>query len=84
VHGETLGPYPVTVGRMAVTQIWVPESRLDRACEVLLEAEIEHALAAEVRGGAVVDREALPMKVLALLVVIVLVTAIVRAVVGVF
>jgi hypothetical protein len=84
LHGESLGPYPVTVGRMAVTQIWVPESAVERAKELMLEAEIEHALGAEVRGGAIADREALPMKLIALLVAAVLGAAVVRAALRVF
>lgn len=84
LHGESLGPYPMTVGAMAVTQVWVPESSVDLAKELMLEAEIEHALGAEVRGGAVADREALPMKVVALLVAAVLATAVIRAVLRVF
>ena len=84
VHGEALGPYPVTVGRMAVTQIWVQESAVERAQELMLEAEIEHALGAEVRGGAIADREALPMKVIALLVAGLLAAAVIRALVRVF
>ncbi len=84
LHGESLGPYPVTVGRMAVTQIWVPESAVERAKVLMLEAEIEHALGAEVRGGAIADREALPMKLIALLVAIVLGAAVVRAALRVF
>lgn len=84
LHGESLGPYPVTVGRMAVTQIWVPQRSLDRAKELMLEAEIEHALGAEVRGGAIADREALPMKLMALAVALVLAAAVVRAVLRVF
>jgi len=84
VHGESLGPYPVTVGRMAVTQIWVPESTLERARELMLEAEIEHALGAEARGGAIADREALPMRLVALAVAAVLAVAVLRAVLRVF
>lgn len=84
VHGESLGPYPVTVGRMAVTQIWVPESALERARELMIEAEIDHALGAEVRGGAIADREALPMKLVALIIAAVLATAVLRAVLRVF
>ncbi|HEX5630980.1 MAG TPA: DUF2007 domain-containing protein [Acidimicrobiia bacterium] len=38
LHGEAMGPYAVTVGRWAVTTLWVPESDRDDAVE-LLEAE---------------------------------------------
>ncbi len=44
VHGEPLGPYPVTVGKLAETQIWVLGSRLDEARQILLEAEIDESL----------------------------------------
>ncbi len=84
LHGESLGPYPMTVGRMAVTQIWVPEILVERAKELMLEAEIEHALGAEIRGGAIADREALPMKLIALLVAIMLGAAVIQAALRVF
>ena len=35
VKGEPMGPYPVTVGRMAVTEILVPEDEFDSATELL-------------------------------------------------
>ncbi len=38
LHGEAMGPYAVTVGRWAVTTLWVPESDRVDAVE-LLEAE---------------------------------------------
>jgi len=84
LHGESLGPYPMTVGRMAVTQIWVPGHAVERAKELMTEAEIEHALGSEVRGGAIADREALPMKLVALGIAVVLATAVVRALMRVF
>lgn len=84
LHGEALGPYPMTVGRMAVTQIWVPSHALDRAKELMTEAEIEHALGTEVRGGAIADREALPMKLVALVLALVLAAAVVLALMRVF
>lgn len=74
----------MTVGRMAVTQIWVPEIAVERAKELMLEAEIEHALGAEVRGGAIADREALPMKLIALIVAVLLGAAVVQAALRVF
>jgi hypothetical protein len=84
LHGESLGPYPVTVGRMAVTQVWVAEDDLDRARELMVEAEIEHALGPEVRGGAIADREALPMRVMALVLAVLVAAAVVRALMRVF
>ena len=41
VRGEPLGPYPVTVGRMAVTEILVPQDELEEARVVLEEIERE-------------------------------------------
>jgi hypothetical protein len=84
LHGESLGPYPVTIGRMAVTQIWVPESSVDRAAEVMLEAEIEHVLGVEQRGGALGDRESLPMRVMALVLLGSVSAAVVRYLMRVF
>lgn len=84
MHGESLGPYPVTVGRMAVTQIWVPQSEAGRASEVMLESEVEYTLGTEQRGGALSDREALPMRLAALIMAIVVGTAVVRLMMRVF
>jgi hypothetical protein len=41
VHGEGLGPYRLTVGDFAATEIWVAEDRVDDAREVLMAAEID-------------------------------------------
>jgi hypothetical protein len=35
LEGEPLGPYPVTVGGMAVTRVWVPANRLAEARQLL-------------------------------------------------
>lgn len=40
VHGDSLGPYPVTVGAMAETQLWVMSDRVEDASRLLLDAEI--------------------------------------------
>jgi len=40
VHGDSLGPYPVTVGAMAETQLWVLSDRVEDASRLLLDAEI--------------------------------------------
>lgn len=72
------------MGRLAVTQIWVPEGDFDRAKDLMLEAEIEHALAPEMRGGALADPGALPMRLVALLLAMVLAAAVVRALMRVF
>ena len=39
IRGEALGPYPVTVGRMAVTEILVPADAFDDATKLLAELE---------------------------------------------
>jgi hypothetical protein len=44
VHSEALGPYPVTVGQMAVAELWVMEDRLEDAKAVLLDAELSDIL----------------------------------------
>jgi hypothetical protein len=84
LHGESLGPYPVTVGRMAVTQVWVAERDRERAQQLMVEAEIDHAMGTEVRGGAIADREALPMKLVALILAGILAIAVVAAALRVF
>ena len=43
VRGESLGPYPVTVGSLAVTQIWIPHSRMADARVVMLAGEVDAA-----------------------------------------
>jgi hypothetical protein len=45
VHGEALGPYRLTVGEMAVSEVWVTEDRLDEARTVVLDSEVSAALA---------------------------------------
>ncbi len=45
VHSEANGPYPVTVGRLAEAQIWVMSDRAEDANRVLLDAEVNTALA---------------------------------------
>jgi len=39
VHSPSLGPYPVTVGDMALAEIWVMEDRIDDASQILLDIE---------------------------------------------
>ena len=45
VHSEANGPYPVTVGRLAEAEIWVLSDRAEEAGHVLLDAEVNRALA---------------------------------------
>ena len=40
MHSESFGPYPVTVGAMATTELWVPTDRVEAAQAVLLDSEI--------------------------------------------
>jgi Putative prokaryotic signal transducing protein len=35
LHGENFGPYPITVGELADTEIWVPADRVDDAADVV-------------------------------------------------
>lgn len=44
LHGDALGPYPVTVGSLAETQLWVLSDRVAEASELLLDAEVNEAL----------------------------------------
>ena len=45
IHSPALGPYPVTVGQMAEAQLWVLSDRVREASEILLDAEVNTALA---------------------------------------
>jgi len=44
LHSEALGPYPVTVGEMATTELWVLDDRLEEANAVVLDAEVKEAV----------------------------------------
>lgn len=37
LRGESLGPYRLTIGEMALTQVWVPSSRLEAARSLVVE-----------------------------------------------
>lgn len=41
LHGDALGPYPMTVGSFAETQLWVLSDRVAEASRLLLDAEIK-------------------------------------------
>lgn len=84
LHGESLGPYPVTVGRLAITEIWVRATDVREAGLVMLESEIEHVLGAEVRSGALADPGALPMRLAAGFLLVALSTAVVVGLLRVF
>jgi hypothetical protein len=53
VHSPSFGPYPLTVGEMAETELWVMSDRLGEASTILLDAEVNSALAGaeEDKGG---------------------------------
>ena len=51
IHSEALGPYPVTVGGLAEAQLWVLSDRADEANRILLDAEVNTALAPAQRDG---------------------------------
>lgn len=76
LHGDALGPYPVTVGRLAVTQVWVRHSDLEEARLVMLESEIEDTLGARLTSGSIAHPNSLPMRLMALLVGTLLVLAV--------
>ncbi len=40
VHGEALGPFPLTVGRLAETQLWVVADQSEAAILILEETGI--------------------------------------------
>ena len=45
VHSPAFGPYPVTVGQMAETELWVMSDRVADASRILLDAEVNDAIA---------------------------------------
>ena len=44
LHSEALGPYPVTVGRLAEAELWIMEDRMEEAQTIMLDAEVNVAL----------------------------------------
>lgn len=44
IHGDALGPYPMTIGSFAETQLWVLSDRVEEASRLLLDAEINALL----------------------------------------
>lgn len=50
VHGFSLGPYPMTVGELAETELWVLSDSVEQASTILLDVEVNDAL-------GVVERE---------------------------
>jgi hypothetical protein len=45
LRGEALGPYRLTVGAMAVTEIWIPPDRMEDARLILLAADVDAIVA---------------------------------------
>jgi len=45
VHSPSLGPYPMTIGDMAETELWVLSDRVEEASSILLDAEVNDAVA---------------------------------------
>lgn len=45
VHSQALGPYPMTVGQFAEAELWVLSDRVEEANSILLDAEVNTALA---------------------------------------
>lgn len=41
LHSEALGPFPVTIGRLAETQLWVAADEAAAATEVLEDLGVE-------------------------------------------
>ena len=83
VHGESLGPYPVTIGRLAVTEIWVPADTVEEARVVMLETEIEHTLNEGDDAGSDLSGS-VPMRIAAVGVLVTLTWAVVRGLLRVF
>ena len=44
MRGEWMGPYRLTVGAMAETELWVPEADIEISRMVMMAAEIDEAL----------------------------------------
>ena len=64
VHSESLGPYPVTVGGLAEAELWVLSDRIEEANTILLDADVNSALAPVDRKGA--PHEPLPFGIRAI------------------
>lgn len=43
LRGESLGPYRLTIGEMAATQVWVPLSRIEDARSLVLQGDFDLA-----------------------------------------
>ncbi len=74
LRGESLGPYRMTVGAMAATEVWVTESDLEEARELLDKSGLaEPADLPPSRAGRLPTPEALVLGALSLILVVLLV-----------
>lgn len=72
LRGEGWGPYPVTVGRLAQTEIWVRESDLEDAREAIDDAPEQ----ADPSSSSETATDSATLRVLALVTVMVLALAV--------
>jgi len=45
LRGESMGPYRLNVGAMAVTEIWIPPGQMEEARLILLAADVDAIVA---------------------------------------
>jgi hypothetical protein len=85
LHGDALGPYPMTVGSFAETQLWVLSDRVEEASRLLLDAEI-NAILPPVEMDPEIDAHGVPieLRVVALIVGVVLAALWVMRIVAVY
>ncbi len=83
LHSPSFGPYPVTVGQMAETEIWVLSDRVEQASEILLDAEVNTALA-PVESDGPAPTLPLEMRLIALAVAVIVAALWVLRVIRVF
>lgn len=80
VHGEAQGPYPMTVGGFAMVQLWVLSDRVEEARTILLDAEVNDALAPvefAAPGESTTDHTPREMKWVAVAVLMILVALVI-------
>jgi hypothetical protein len=75
VHGDSLGPYPVTVGAMAETQLWVMSDRVEDASRLLLDAEI-NSFMPQLEPEAEIERHGMPVELRAIALVVGVIVAV--------
>ncbi len=85
LHGDAQSIYPVTVGALAETQLWVMSDRVEEASRLLLDAEINDALSPVERSTpAPPQGMAMELRVLALGVGVILLALWILRVVAVY